>query len=67
MDTLFYPPRHIFNNDFDDKLEKQHEELKRIATINHHINEVEETSTIEKIQEPIPIKPKRKTKKDIRP
>ena len=31
MEASFYPPRHLFKNhdNFDDKLENQHESLKR--------------------------------------
>ncbi len=52
-----------------DKLKIQHEALKRVLNIYdnvpiHCTNESEETPIIEKIQ--APIKPKRRTKKDIK-
>ena len=70
MEASFYPPRHIFNNNtYDDNLKIQHEALKRVVNIYdnmpiHRTNEPEETSIIEKM--PAPIKPKRRTKKDIK-
>ena len=41
MEASFYPPRHLFKNhdNFDDKLENQHESLKRIATICDNLSE----------------------------
>lgn len=63
MEASFYPPRHLFNiNNYDDNLNIQHEALKRLS--NHHIDEVEQTPIIEKM--PAPVKPKRRTKKDIK-
>ena len=70
MEASFYPPRHIFNNNtYDDNLKIQHEALKRVVNIYdnmpiHRTNEPEETPIIEKM--PAPIKPKRRTKKDIK-
>ena len=70
MEASFYPPRHIFNNNtYDDNLKIQHEALKRVVNIYdnmpiHRTNEPEETPIIEKM--PPPIKPKRRTKKDIK-
>ena len=70
MEASFYPPRHIFNNNtYDDNLKIQHEALKRVVNIYdnlpiHRTNEPEETPIIEKM--PSPIKPKRRTKKDIK-
>jgi hypothetical protein len=63
METLFNPPRDLFNiNNYDDNLNIQHEALKRLS--NHHIDEVEQTPIFEKM--PAPVKPKRRTKKDIK-
>jgi hypothetical protein len=63
METLFNPPRHLFNiNNYDDNLNIQHEALKRLS--NHHIDEVEQTPIFEKM--PAPVKLKRRTKKDIK-
>ena len=70
METSFYPPRHIFNNNnYDDNLNIQHEALKRIMNIyenisNHCTDEEEEKPITEKM--PAPIKLKRRTKKDIK-
>ena len=63
MEASFYPPRHLFNiNNYDDNLNIQHEALKRLSS--HHIDEVEQTPIFEKM--PAPVKPKRRTKKDIK-
>ena len=63
MEASFYPPRHQFNNHeiFDNRLELQHETLKRIVTISDNLaqlstNEVNDDA-------PIQIKLKKKTKK----
>ena len=63
MEESFYPPRHQFNNHeiFDNRLELQHETLKRIVTISDNLaqlstNEVNDDA-------PIQIKLKKKTKK----
>jgi hypothetical protein len=63
MEASFYPPRHQFNNheNFDNRLELQHETLKRIVTISDNLaqlstNEVNDDA-------PIQIKLKKKTKK----
>ena len=39
MEASFYPPRHQFNNHeiFDNRLELQHETLKRIVTISDNL------------------------------
>ncbi len=65
METLFNPPRDLFNiNNYDDNLNIQHEALKRLS--NHHIDEVEQTPIIENLPPPKQIKLKRRTKKDIK-
>ena len=65
MEASFYPPRHQFNNHeiFDNRLELQHETLKRIVTISDNLaqlstNEVNDDA-------PIQIKLKNKTKKAV--
>ena len=71
MEALFYPPRHIFNNDrsFDNNLDLQHEALKRTVNnyenlSNHYKDGEGEEPIIEKM--PAPTKIKRRTKKDIK-
>ena len=61
MEASFYPPRHLFKNhdNFDDKLENQHESLKRIATICENLSEcVTDCEILAEISK----KSKRKTK-----
>ena len=62
METLFNPPRHQFKNqdNFDDKLEIQHEGLKRIVSICESLSECVPDCEIEEIA---PEKPKRKSRK----
>ncbi len=58
MEASFNPPRHLFknNDNFNDRLETQHESLKRIATICDNLSEC--VIDCDKLTE----KPKRKTK-----
>ena len=60
MEASFNPPRHYFRNqdNFDDKLEIQHEGIKRIASIC--LSECVPDCEIEEIT---PEKPKRKPRK----
>jgi hypothetical protein len=61
MEASFNPPRHLFKNhdNFDDKLENQHESLKRIATICENLSECD----IKCDKQAVTLgKPKRKTK-----
>ena len=53
MDSFFNPPRHRFNTTmFDNNLEAQHEELKRLAqsSISHHTDPIELEAITEKIE-----------------
>ena len=61
MEASFNPTRHLFKNhdNFDDKLENQHESLKRIATICDNLSESVTDCEIPAVNSE---KPKRKTK-----
>ena len=74
MEASFNPPRHHFKNqdNFDDKLETQHESLKRIVTICENLSECDincdnlsECDINCEKQAVILEKPKRRTKKTI--
>ncbi len=72
MEASFYPSRHpCSNNTFEHNLNLQHEALKRIVNVYynmsiHRINEEEQIPIIEKMPPPKQIKPRRRTKKDIK-
>jgi hypothetical protein len=64
MEASFYPTQHQFNknDNFDNRLELQHETLKRIITIGYNLANV----SINKVNDdaPFQIKLRKKTKKN---
>ena len=61
MEASFNPPRHLFknHNNFNDRLETQHESFKGIATICDNLSECNTNCDNQAV---ISEKPKRKTK-----